>query len=75
MNELKRALVKRAKEHMQVLPTDVLVWMVEGATGNAAYAVMCELRNRGMDDTGKWVGPDAARVFWFDRIDALNAAI
>lgn len=50
-------------EHLQPLPTELLVAMAKGEVDTQAIAAQL-MAGRGLDERGKWVGFEKAAVVW-----------
>ncbi|MFZ3203510.1 MAG: hypothetical protein WA161_06505 [Pseudomonas sp.] len=50
-------------EHLQPLPTELLIAMAKGKVDTQAIAARL-MADRGLDERGKWVGFDKAAELW-----------
>lgn len=50
-------------EHLQPLPTELLLAMAKGEVDTRAEAARL-MAERGLDKSGRWVGFDLAREIW-----------
>ncbi|HLA33029.1 MAG TPA: hypothetical protein VJ047_18565 [Pseudomonas sp.] len=53
-------------EHLQPLPTELLIAMAKGEVDTQAIAAQL-MAGRGLDKRGKWVGFEKSAMLWGDR--------